>query len=121
MKLSDIKGERVIDVIADIIEPVYNIAADEEAAKLLEGITGEHAEQALLKAAPKLLKAHKADVIAILAAIEGVSAEEYAGKMTMGGLLASLVEAVTDPELLAFLSSYSPTGKATAGAAMSPA
>ena len=28
MKLSDIKGERTLDVIADIIDPIANIAED---------------------------------------------------------------------------------------------
>lgn len=30
MKLSDVKGDRVIDVIADVIEPISNIAQDKE-------------------------------------------------------------------------------------------
>ena len=34
MRLSDIKGERTLDVIAEIIEPIANIAEDEAAAEL---------------------------------------------------------------------------------------
>lgn len=48
MKLSDIQGDRVFDVIADIIDPIANIAEDEKASamfqreKLPEGMTGKH-------------------------------------------------------------------------------
>ena len=34
MKLSAIHGERVFDVIADIIEPIANIAGDEKASAM---------------------------------------------------------------------------------------
>ena len=36
MKLSDIKGERTLDVIAEIIEHIANIAADQTAAALFQ-------------------------------------------------------------------------------------
>ena len=36
MKLSKIKGERVFDVIADIIDPIANIAEDKVAAALFQ-------------------------------------------------------------------------------------
>ena len=32
MKLSEIKGERAIEVFADLLEPVSNILSDEEVA-----------------------------------------------------------------------------------------
>ncbi len=47
MRLSDIKGERTLDVIADIIDPIANIAEDEVASdlfkreKLPEGMTAK--------------------------------------------------------------------------------
>ena len=34
MKLSDIKGERTLDVIAELIDPISNIASDKVAADL---------------------------------------------------------------------------------------
>ena len=82
MKLSDIHGERVFDVIADIIDPIANIAEDEKASAMFrrektpEGMTvKEFAMQRARKALPALLKQHKGDIIDILSAIEGVSAE----------------------------------------------
>ena len=64
MRLSDIQGERVFDVIADIIDPIANIAEDDAASamfrreKLPEGMTSkEFVTQRARKALPALLKA----------------------------------------------------------------
>ena len=103
MKLSDVKGERTLEVIADIIDPIANIAEDEEASamfkreKLPEGMT---VKKFLLKRArkslPVLLKGHKADIIAILSAIEGVSAEGYAGALNLVKLVKDCTDLLTD-------------------------
>ena len=103
MRLSDIQGERVFDVIADIIDPIANIAEDEQASamfrreKLPEGMTvKQFATQRARKALPALLKGHKGDIIAILAAIEGVSADEYKGALNFAKLLHDAAELLTD-------------------------
>lgn len=36
MKLSDVKGDRVLDVLADLIAPVTNIAVDDKAAAIFK-------------------------------------------------------------------------------------
>lgn len=103
MKLSNIKGERVFDVIADIIDPIANIAEDKEAAalfrreKLPDGMTPKQflAEKAKKSAAP-LLHDHKKDLIAILASIGGVSPWEYTQTLTLAKLMADLIELLTD-------------------------
>ena len=111
MKLSEIKGERCLDVIADLIEPIANIAADPEASRLFkpekapERMTpSEFAVAKARECAPALLKGHRGDVIAILAALEGVSPEEYAEGLDMLKLVGGLVELLSDEALLAFLS-----------------
>lgn len=103
MKLSDVRGDRVFDVIADIIDPIANIAEDDAAAalfkreKLPEGMT---AKKFLLararKAAPALLKGHKEDLIAILSAIDGTSPNEYKGALNMVKLVRDVTELLTD-------------------------
>lgn len=103
MKLSDIRGDRVFDVIADIIGPIANIAEDDAAAALFrrekppEGMTPKKflLERAR-KAAPKLLKGHKADLVAILSSVEGVSPETYAGVLNLPKLLRDVTELLTD-------------------------
>lgn len=103
MRLSDIKGDRTLDVIADIIDPIANIAEDEAAAelftrkKLPEGVTPK---KFLLdrarKAMPSLLKGHKADIIAILSSIEGVEPEEYRGALNLVKLIQDCTDLLTD-------------------------
>lgn len=103
MKLSDIKGERTLDVIAEVIEPIANIAEDEKAAALFKREKlpeGENAVAYLLKRIkshlPALLKGHKHDLITIFAAIEGVSYDEYAASLNLGKLTKDLLELMTD-------------------------
>lgn len=103
MRLSDIQGERVFDVIADIIDPVANIAQDETASalfkreKLPEGMT---AKAFLLKRArtsiPSLLKGHKGDIIAILSTIEGSPVEKYKADLSLAKLMKDVTELLTD-------------------------
>ena len=103
MRLSDIKGDRVFDVIADIIDPIANIASDETASalfkreKLPEGMT---AKSFLLKrarkAVPALLKEHKSDIITVLSTIEGVSADDYRASLTLAKLMQDTAELMTD-------------------------
>ena len=103
MKLSDVKGERTLDVIADLLDPIYNIAADEDAAalfqkqKLPKGMTSkEFGASWLKKAATALLKAHKADCIAILSIIEGISPEEYTENLNLVKLLSDVADLLSD-------------------------
>lgn len=103
MRLSNIKGDRTLEVIAEIIDPIANIAEDEEASsmfkreKLPDGMT---AKKFLMKRArkslPVLLKGHKSDIIAILSAIEGVSAEEYSGALNLVKLVKDCTDLLTD-------------------------
>lgn len=103
MKLSNIKGDRVLDVIADIIEPIANIADDENASalfrkeKLPDGMTPKgFLLQRMKKSLPSLLKEHKADIIAILSSIEGVTVEEYAENLDLLKLTRDFIELITD-------------------------
>nr|DAF12537.1 MAG TPA: hypothetical protein [Caudoviricetes sp.] len=103
MKLSDIQGERVFDVIADIIDPVANIAQDNAASALFrrerlpEGMTAKNfLVWRARKSLPVLFKEHKGDIIAILAAIEGVSEEQYKSELTLIKLMQDATELLTD-------------------------
>lgn len=112
MRLSDVKGERTFEVVADIIEPVYRIAQDEAAVEMLspkpcpEGEDPKHfMARRLVAGVPALLRSHKGDLVAIMAAIEGEDAEEYAASLDLAKLVASLAELVFDPALMGFLAS----------------
>ena len=63
----------------------------------VEGMTAkEFVTQRARKALPALLKGHKGDIIAILASIEGVSAESYKGALNLVKLMRDATELLTD-------------------------
>ena len=107
MKLSDIKGERAIEVIADLIEPIANIASDKECADLfsVKPVNGEDknvtARKHLVKKVPLLLKTHKHDVIQVIATIDGKSVEE----MNLFSITAALIGIVQDEALIELFTS----------------
>lgn len=103
MRLSDVKGERTLDVIADIIDPICNIAQDEKAAALFKREKlpqGENARtytiKRLRKGAPALIRAHKDDIIAILSSIEGTSPAAYSKSLNLVKLTRDFIELVND-------------------------
>lgn len=117
MKLSNIKGDRVLDVIADIIDPIANMVQDKDVAAMFkreavpDGMDArDFFAKRMCKGLPVLLKSHKADIIAIMAAIEGVTPEQYAASLDFPKLFTDVMELVTDDAFLNFLSS-SETGK----------
>lgn len=122
MKISEIKGDRVFEVIADVIDPIANIAGDKEITELLskkklpEGSDPRaFALERLKKSAPKLLKSHKGDIIAILAALEGVSCEKYKKGLSMLKLMKDFTELLNDPDFKAlFFSAQSGSGSGSA-------
>lgn len=117
MKLSDIKGDRVLDVIADIIDPIANMVQDKDVAAMFkreavpDGMDArDFFAKRMRKGLPVLLKGHKADIIAIMAAIDGVTPEQYTESLDFPKLFTDVMELVTDGAFLNFLSS-SETGK----------
>ena len=112
MKLSDIRGDRVLDVIADIIDPIANMVQDKDVAAMFERKAVPEGMEArdffaerMCKGMPVLLKGHKADIIAIMAAIDGVTPEQYAESLDFPKLFTDVMELVTDNAFLDFLSS----------------
>ena len=103
MRLSDIKGDRVFDVIADIIEPISNIAADETVSllfkreKLPKGMSVKtFMLERVKKTVPTILKSYKDDIIKILSTIEGVSEDDYRASLTLAKLIQDVTELLTD-------------------------
>lgn len=130
MKLSDIKGERVFDVIADIIEPVATIAQDEEAVKLFDAKTRpedmtpwEYFIDRAKVAVPVLMRKYKSEICVIMAAINDVDVDEYINgvenpdyeedndlprytvqPLTVPKLFADVLDLITDSEFISFFS-----------------
>lgn len=112
MRLSEIKGERVFDVIADIIEPACNIMQDKDAAAIFDHTekqpddmtTSEYVISKVKRSMPKLMRTHKDDLITILATVNGIDKDEYRDNLTMPKLIQGVYEILTDEDLLGFLS-----------------
>lgn len=112
MRLSDIRGDRTLDVIADIINPIANIAEDKEAEelfkveKLPEGTNPrKYIIQRVKRHFPVLLKRHKEDVVSILSTINGVDPEQYVMDMNLSKLFKDCVELLTDEAFETFFTS----------------
>lgn len=112
MKLSEVKGDRVFDVMADLIPPLCSIATDKEVKGLLKKRNcpkGMDPRDFMIKriqqAGPKIIKSHKDDVIDVLCIIGGVDREEYVRDMTLMSLWSDVMELFGDEDFMAFLAS----------------
>ena len=98
MRLVDIKGDAALELIAEVFEPVCNIASDKEFAKLVRVEKLPEGEDPIafsLKrikgSVPALIRTHKADLVHILAAVNGVSEKEYLENVNPIKLIADAV------------------------------
>ena len=108
MKLSDIKGEKAIEVLADLLEPVTEIMADKEVVALVR--SGQK-----VKGISAALKNHKKACLTILALTDGEDPATYSPSILsipMKGL-----ELLNDPELISLFSSQSQKDKTFSGSA----
>lgn len=110
MKLSEYKGEEALDLLADLIEPAGEIFGDSEFVKLIQS---DAPKTTIVKA---LLKRHKKSVIEILAAIDGVPAEDYSCNVLT--LPLKVLEVINDKDLISLFQSQGQTmGAMSSGSA----
>lgn len=93
MKLSDIKGERAIDLLADLLEPAGEILEDEEVVNLVR--SGKATRIEIVKT---VLKRHQKSVIEIMALMDGEDPKTY--EVNVLTLPAKLLEILNDQEFL---------------------
>lgn len=92
MKLSDIKGEEALDIVADLIEPIAEIAAD----KKIKELRDKEASKAQIAA--YLIRNHKKEVIYILAILDMKKVEEY--EVSLVSLPKKLLEIFNDEDFM---------------------
>lgn len=96
MDLQAIKGERALEVLADIIEPALEIIQDDAIVKYMrDGHT--------LKAVQVALRSYKSQVIEIMATLEGKTSTEYANNVTLLTLPVALLRLFNDPDIIELL------------------
>ena len=114
MMLSDIKAERAVDVIADLIAPISNIAMDFPNFKvtpdyMIEGESErEMGARAFKEKVPELLKTHKSDVLMILCTINEKKPED----LSVVDIIKGVIDLTHDPDFMSlFLSAIRTGGK----------
>lgn len=122
MKLSEIKGEHAVEVIADLIEPITNIATDEKCKGVFKTVAkhGETPAQAAIRnikaTIPLLLKTHKTDVATIIALLE----DKPVDSLNIVRIIGGIIEAFNDEALLMLFKSAAPAEEAQAPQAEQP-
>ncbi len=104
-KISDIKNEEALDVLAEIIEPTALIMAD-------PAIRDMARTQNKMGAIKVILKNHKSEIIQILASLDGVPVEEY--ECNILTLPVKIIEILNDKDLMSFFTSQEWTEEKTA-------
>lgn len=111
MKLSQIKGERCFDVIAELVEPVSIIASDKKTLEMFKSKKppkGMDPKEFFIKrikdGLPSLMKDHKEEFITIMAVLNDVDRDEYLANLNLAKLFSDTLDMLNDEELLDFLS-----------------
>lgn len=105
MKLSNIKGDKVLDMVADLIEPVCAIAQSDIAKEVFnkekppKGMSvREYALVKMKRCIPKLIRVNKAQIITILAIIAETTPEEYSAQLTPVRLVRDVTDLLNDED-----------------------
>lgn len=106
--LSDLKGEEALDVLADIIEPMALVFADEEIQKL-QKMQKEGKKIPPIEYIKPALKNHKEEVLTILARIENIPVDEYRDSVNFLTLPLQILSVVNDPIVKSLFHSQSQT------------
>lgn len=111
MKISEFKGENAIEFIGDIIEPVSKIFSDE----IVRGFFSKNADNKSA-IAKHICKEYAKETIEVLAAMQGVTPEEYEGNPFT--IMMQVFEILNDPDLMSvFISPEQKTANTSFGSA----
>lgn len=105
-KLSEITMEQGLDIVADILVPIMNIAEDDTARDFFTKENPQEGENAIQMALrriksslPVLIKKHKEDLIVIMAALNTQTVDEYKHSKGFMGLVKDVVSLANDEDL----------------------
>lgn len=90
-KLSEVKGEEALDVLAEIIEPIVTIINDEEVKAGFE--------TNVAKSVSVALKKYKTEILQIFASINGKSVEETCEEIDILSLPSYIVDVLSEPAI----------------------
>ena len=96
MKLSEVRGDAALDLLADLIDPATEIMSDKELAACIQHKNNTRA----IKIA---IKSHKESVKTVLALLDGKDPKTY--EPSVLSLPLRLLEILNDPDLVSLFSS----------------
>ena len=100
MKLSDIKGEKALDIIADLIDPISLIVQDKGFKKVIDNGTQ-------LDVVKYILKNHGKEILIVLALINEKDPKTYAPSLVE--LPRLVLDLINDPDVMSLFKSQSQT------------
>ena len=100
MKLLEVTGTEAIELLADLIDPITEIAADEEILACIQ--TGQRA-----KAIKFAMKNHSEDLLMLMAICEGVPIEDYHPSLVE--IPSKILEIVNHPDIAKLFTSQAQT------------
>jgi len=115
MKLSDVKGERSADVVADVIAFVCALGSEDEINALFTPRKGEKVNNAEFARSfyPTVFKKYKKELYEALGSIEGCGAKAYAAKADPATLFNDFASLMSDPMFQELFPSRTPTAVTT--------
>lgn len=110
-RILDARGDEALDVLAELLEPVGEIAADPEISEKMKTGGGG----TMLDLAKAMLKNHKDAVVQIMAIDDGKTAEEERGFLTALTIPARLIKIMSMPAVSEMLFGSAATGNPATG------
>ena len=110
-RILDARGDEALDVLAELLEPVGEIAADPEISEKMKTGGGG----TMLDLAKAMLKNHKDAVVQIMAIDDGKTAEEERGFLTALTIPARLIKIMSMPAVSEMLFGSATTGTPATG------
>jgi hypothetical protein len=109
MKLSEVKGEKALDMLADLIEPIMEIIEDKEVSKILKSRHNKDKADStkiiLGRAVSAAIKNHKKAVITILATLDDIPVDQY--ECNLLSLPKKMMDIINDPAIFDLFTSQS--------------
>lgn len=109
MKLSEVKGEKALDMLADLIEPIMEIIEDKEVSKILKSRHSKDKADStkiiLGRAVSAAIKNHKKAVITILATLDDIPVDQY--ECNLLSLPKKMMDIINDPAIFDLFTSQS--------------
>lgn len=112
MRLSDIKDEERFGVVDEAAAIIERLAKNEDFKAMMfkddidpktdPKIMAQIMNKRVFAHMPKLMRSAKADIVAYLAVVEGISEEEYSKDLSLGKIFNGVLEMIKDPIFINF-------------------